>query len=393
MIPTATRLYTPAFWLLCLSHVLFAGSFNMIIPELPAYLTSLGGEEYKGLIIALFTLAAGISRPFSGKLSDTIGRIPIMIIGTLVCVVCSFLYPVLTSVSGFLLLRFFHGFSTGFKPTAATVYAADIVPVNRRGEAMGILGVSMNLGATLFPPLGSFLANEFSLDMMFYASSALAIISVLLLLGLKETLPDKLNFHPRLLRVRRNEIIEPSAVAPAVVITMTYFGFGVILTIVPDQSDYLGIANKGLFFTSMTFFSILSRLVAGKISDRVGRVPQIRVSAILISLSLILMGLANNAFMLMAGAGAFGFSVGIASPAIFAWVIDRSPEDRRGRAMATAYIALEVGIGSGALISAWIYANEAANFGKAFFFTAAVSSLTVLYLWYWRRFRGAERRS
>ena len=106
------------FGLLCVSNFLFSASFNMMIPELPDYLTKLGGAEYKGLIIALFTLMAGISRPFSGKLTDTIGRVPVMIFGSLVCVVCSLLYPVLTSVAGFLLLRFFHGFSTGFKPTA-----------------------------------------------------------------------------------------------------------------------------------------------------------------------------------------------------------------------------------------------------------------------------------
>ena len=77
----------------------------MIIPELPAYLTSLGGEDYKGLIISLFTITAGLSRPFSGKLADTIGRMPVMVIGTLVCVVCSLFYPILSSVGGFLLLR------------------------------------------------------------------------------------------------------------------------------------------------------------------------------------------------------------------------------------------------------------------------------------------------
>ena len=167
---THSRLYTSQFLLLCLSHVLFAGSFNMIIPELPAYLTSLGGGDYKGLIIALFTLTAGLSRPFSGKLTDTVGRVPVMIFGTLVCVCCSLLYPLLTSVAGFLLLRLFHGFSTGFKPTASSAYVADIAPVYRRGEAMGILGVSMNMGASIFPPVGSWLAGAFSLNAMFFAS-------------------------------------------------------------------------------------------------------------------------------------------------------------------------------------------------------------------------------
>ena len=59
----------------------------MIIPELPSYLSSLGGEDYKGFIIALFTLTAGISRPFSGKLADTIGRIPVIIVGAVVCII------------------------------------------------------------------------------------------------------------------------------------------------------------------------------------------------------------------------------------------------------------------------------------------------------------------
>jgi MFS family permease len=80
------------FWLLCLSTFLFFASFNMIIPELPSYLTSLGGGEYKGFIIALFTLTAGLSRPFSGKLADKIGRLKVMIFGAIVSGICGMLY-------------------------------------------------------------------------------------------------------------------------------------------------------------------------------------------------------------------------------------------------------------------------------------------------------------
>src|SRR5689334_4090367 len=103
----------------------------MIIPELPAYLTSLGGGEYKGLIISLFTLTAMLSRPFSGRLSDRLGRVPVMVFGPIVCVVCSAIYPIVTTVAGFLVLRLVHGFSTGFKPTGQTAYLSDIIPAER----------------------------------------------------------------------------------------------------------------------------------------------------------------------------------------------------------------------------------------------------------------------
>ncbi|VAW27966.1 Uncharacterized MFS-type transporter, partial [hydrothermal vent metagenome] len=154
----------------------------MIIPELPSYLTSLGGAEYKGLIISLFTITAALSRPFSGKLADTIGRIPIMIIGASVCFIIGFVYPMVTTVAGFLLLRLLHGFSTGFKPTGTSAYVADIVPMNRRGEAMGILGVFGSLGIAAGPAVGGFVAHLYSTDIMFYTSSASAILSVIILM-------------------------------------------------------------------------------------------------------------------------------------------------------------------------------------------------------------------
>src|SRR5215207_1400988 len=146
--------YTLKFWLLCASSFLFSSSFNMLIPELPAYLSSLGGTAYKGYIIALFTLTAGLSRPFSGRLTDTIGRVPVMAIGSIVCFVCGFLYPLFATVSGFLLLRLFHGFSTGFKPTATSAYIADIIPSNRWGEAMGIHGLCFSTGLAIGPAIG-----------------------------------------------------------------------------------------------------------------------------------------------------------------------------------------------------------------------------------------------
>ncbi len=59
----------------------------------------------------------------------------------LVGVVCSLIYPLISIVGAFLLLRFFHGFSTGFKPTGTSAYVSDMVPVTRRGEAMGMVGL------------------------------------------------------------------------------------------------------------------------------------------------------------------------------------------------------------------------------------------------------------
>lgn len=372
------------FWLLCLSSFLFFGSFNMLIPELPNYLTSLGGEDYKGLIIALFTLTAGLSRPFSGKLADTIGRVPVMVFGVIVCIITGLLYPILTSVAGFLFLRFMHGMSTGFKPTAISAFVADITPFQRRGEAMGMMGLFGSLGMASGPAIGSLIALHFSMETLFYCSSATALLSILVVAGIKETLPNPQPFRLQLLKVSRQEIIEPAVIFPSIIMLLSVYSFGAVVTITPDLSQHLGIENKGLFFTFFTAASIAVRVFAGKASDRFGRVPIVIISLVLLSLAMLTMGLATNKGIFFLSAILFGAGVGMGNPTLFAWTIDLSKEHARGKAMATLYIALEAGIGTGAILSSLIYHNDPAMFQYAFWSGGVLCVAALLLMVYFR---------
>lgn len=372
--------YNLQFGLLCLSSFLFFSSFNMIIPELPAYLDRLGGGEYKGLIIALFTLTAGISRPFSGKLADTVGRIPVMIFGAVVCFFCGFFYPLVNTIALFLTLRFFHGFSTGFTPTGTSAYVADVVPSLRRGEAMGFLGLCSSLGMASGPAMGSAIANIASFNMMFYSSSGLAILSVIILAGMKETLHKKQRFRFSLLKLNRHEIFEPRVMNPCIVLLLTTFSFGIVLTITPDLSDQLGLANRGLFFTYFTIASVGVRFFAGKASDKFGRVVVLKVAALLLAIGMLLLSITDSVALFLVAALIFGLATGMNTPTIFAWTIDLSHEKHRGRGLATMYIALEAGIGMGAFFSGWIYNNDPQRFFYVFTLGAVLACIALLYL-------------
>ena len=381
------RFFTFQFGLLCVSNFLFSASFNMMIPELPGYLTKIGGAEYKGLIIALFTLMAGISRPFSGKLTDTIGRVPVMVFGSLVCVICSLLYPVLTSVAGFLLLRFVHGFSTGFKPTATAAYGADVVHESRRGEAMGALAIGYTIGASAGPMLGSYLVNYFSYDIMFYVSAFLALGSVIILYNVKETLPNAKRFKAMHLKINRTEIFDASAIRPAIITVLLCFSIGTILTVAPDFSEHLGLHNKGIFFAFFTVASLFIRFVAGKISDKYGRVPVLIGSTAVLVVAMIILSLSHSVTMMLVGAVLYGLSWGINSPVLTAWTVDLCEPVNRGKAIASMYIALEVGIGTGALFSGWIYHNEASQFIYAFLTPAILALIACALLIRWNNKR------
>jgi MFS family permease len=370
------------FWLLCISSALFFGSFNMMIPELPSYLESLGGGEYKGLIISLFTVTALISRPFSGKLTDTIGRIPVMIFGAAIGVIAAVLYPIMATVSGFFVLRLFHGLSTGFKPTATAAFVSDVVGSKERGEAMGVLGVFTSSGMALGPMIGSYSIPLVGINGLFYISGLMSFLSVAVIFGMQETLMQKQKMKLKLLKVRFSDFFEIQVVPVAITFLLTTIPFGIILTLIPDLSDHLGIENRGSFYTVFVVSSITVRFFAGKFSDTYGRVPVLITSSALIGISITIISLADTQFLFYLGGVLFGLAAGMNGPTIFAWTIDRSNENHRGRAMSTLYIFLEFGIGFGAIISGFIHSNDPEMFKYAFGFGAITAFMATVYLVY-----------
>lgn len=373
-----TNIYTSQFWMLCTSSLLFFASFNMIIPKLPAYLTSLGGAEYKGLIISLFTLTAMISRPFSGKIADKVGRKAAMLIGISVCVIISLLYPLLTTITGFLLLRLVHGFSTGFSPTGATAYLSDIIPFNRRGEAMGILGTAGTVGMAAGLAVGPSIANDFGLHVMFYCSSAMAVISILVLFGLRETLNTRQGFSMNVLKIHKRDLFEPKVIVPCLVMLLATYAYGAVFTVVPDLCLHLGIHNEGLPFVFLTIFSLSIRLIAGRASDKYGRRKVVIVSTFLVAVSMLVLALATSSVLLIIAISLYGLAQGMTSPTLLAWATDLSDEKHRGRGIASLYIFMELGIGIGAFISGFIYANDSKNFFVTFL-TCSLLALTAFF--------------
>ncbi|MBS1682070.1 MAG: MFS transporter [Bacteroidetes bacterium] len=353
----------------------------MIIPELPEFLTRLGGADYKGLIISLFTLTAMISRPFSGKLADRLGRKPVIIFGGVVCLICSLFYPVLTTLYGFFLLRIFHGFSTGFSPTGVSAYVSDVIPDHRRGEAMGFIGTAGAIGMASGPAVGGAVANLFGLNAMFYLSSFFAFVAIAITLGLRETLKsEKHEVSFALLKINKKDLFEPRVIAPCVVMVLGAYAYGAVYTLLPDFGKHLGIQNKGLVFTFLTMASMLVRLIAGKASDIYGRIPVLKTTIALIAVSMLVIGFANRQWVLMLGISLYGLAQGSTSPTLLAWATDLSHEEHRGRGIASLYISMELGIGLGAFISGLLYDNSPANFLTCFTICASFSLAAFVFL-------------
>lgn len=382
------KTYPKAFWYLALSTFIFVMSFFLLLPEMNDYLSALGGADQKWMILGLWTLAAAIARPFSGKIADNISRKFVMYFGMVVSVVISFVYPFFLTVTGFLILRFLHGFSTGFQPTGATALIADLIPKGRRGEAMGIFGITMQMGMSAGQALGSPIRIWLNIDGLFIISGILGCLALLLLLLVKEenkpkhiskSLGSNLSLFEKVIP-RFNEIFAPEVIHPTLIMFITAMISGIYLVVVPDFSAHLGMSNKGLFFLVNLIFVIVTRFIAGKFYDQFGPRRNLYVGLSLMIIAAIVTGTSTFVSQFLFSGILYGIAAGICSPVLFAWTADLANPAFKGRGMSTMFVALELGILSGAYTTQLVYNNDPSRFIDLFLVLAGLSAVGILYL-------------
>jgi len=364
----------------------------MVIPELNDYISSLHekGADIKGLIIFLFSLSAAIARPFSGKLADNIGRKKVMLLGAGVGVIISLSYPLsgylsatsstFLGISLFLLFRFLHGLSAGFLPTGATALVTDILTPSQRSVGMGIWGTFISAGFGAGQILADPITDAMGINVMFFISSGFALIAVLCLMYIEETLPEPIRYHNKLLRVRWSDVFESPVMPAATVMFLTTISTGIVFVIAQEISKSLD-CNKGLFFGYYVFSTIAVRLFASRLSDVIGRRKTLLIGVFFMCMSMILISLsADSLGLFITSAIVFGLSTGVNSPTIMAWTADLSAANRRGIGAGTLFIALEIGIMVGSASTIFTYDNTMASLPQtvllgAFFCVVAIAFL------------------
>ena len=378
-------MFSSQFWVLCTSTVLFMASFGMVMPELPGFLTELGRPDLIGWIVGLFTVGAFLSRFFSGRIADRSGRRPVMLFGTWVTMIAGLGYIGVGAITGkavwsgvpvavwaFLTLRLLHGMSTGFRPTGTTAFLTDITPLNRRGEALGYLGVAGNAGMAGGPAIGSWLTVEYGYNAMFIVSTLFGLIALVMTLRLPETLPEGRRVKWSDLHVWKGDVMDLSAWPAALGLLPVAFAFGTFLTISPDFVSSLGYVYKGSFNTVIVIASISMRLIAGRASDRRGRVPLMLIGAALLAVGMFGLSVVETKAMAALFGVIYGMSIGINMPTIMAWTADLARPGRVALALGTMLMSLEVGIGVGAVFSGYQFQGDLSAISSLYAFAGGL---------------------
>jgi len=145
--------------------------FGIVLPLLPRYSERFGAQGFMiGAIIASFSVMQFFFAPVWGKLSDRIGRRPVLLISNAGSAISYAMFalaahPSLTprmALGVLLTSRIFAGLC-GANLSVASAYIADVTSRENRSKGMALIGVSFGLGFILGPALGALSANKFGL--------------------------------------------------------------------------------------------------------------------------------------------------------------------------------------------------------------------------------------
>ena len=139
------------------------------------------------------------------------------------------------------------------------------------------------------------------------------------------------------------------ALHPAIAVAFLSFGHGGILTFLPIQALKLGLTNPGIWFAVYAVCILLSRPIAGPLSDRISRRAVILPGLVLNIVGILLLALATSPNWLIAAAIIAGFGTGAAQPALMTLAVDQSAVERRGQSLAQFQLFYDLGIGVGSL--------------------------------------------
>jgi DHA1 family tetracycline resistance protein-like MFS transporter len=171
--------------------------FGIIIPLLPFFAEHYQASPYEvGLLMAIYSLTQFAAAPFWGRLSDRIGRRPVLLISLAGAVLAYLWLGIAEELWVLFVARAVGGFMAG-NISAAFAYVADITTRETRAKGMGMIGAAFALGFTIGPAIGGILAGSdpINADFQSPAFAAAGLSGFALILGvftLKESLSDKI---------------------------------------------------------------------------------------------------------------------------------------------------------------------------------------------------------
>lgn len=261
------------------------------------------------------------------------------------------MYLFAITVSVMLTLRFLHGFAWGVTSTVGATIVVDILPISKRGQGLGIFGLSMPFAMALGPMIGLTIIKHFDYTVLFIIGSIFSLAGFGLLLFMKF---PKYHCPPEKKKLNFRNLFEMKSVPMALNVLFVTLPYGGIISFIAVYAKEIGIQNAGIFFLVFAGGIAVSRLFSGKIFDIYGPKIIFLSGIALLIIGFPILGLVHNIFGFLFASALLGIGNGVIFPVSQAMINNMVEIHERGAANSTLFTAFDLGIGSGMVITGFL---------------------------------------
>ena len=333
--------------------------FGLVIPLLPFYAKSLNASPWQvTALFSAYSLGQFLAEPFWGRLSDRIGRRPVLIVTILANTLSYVALAFAPTIGMAFLVRLLSGFGGGNISTIQG-YMADVTPPEKRAGRMGLLGSAFGMGFVVGPTLGGLLpglahlfghsdTGRLAFQIPLLTAAALAAIASLgvFLFVVESRAPS----HKDAPVIRRRDHLAAAAAHPVLsrvllvtlVSTAAFAGMESVFGLWTQARFDWGPRQVGLCFAVIgVIASVGQGLITGRLARRFGEAKVLTTGLAIIALSLALTPFVPTSAFVPLAVGCTAFGQSLVFPCVAALISRATPPDKQG-----AMLGLNMAAGS-----------------------------------------------
>jgi MFS family permease len=363
-------LFTPRFWgMWAFGFVTFFSAFQLL-PVIPFRILELGGTTAQaGWFLSVYTFASAFSAPVMGSLADHFGRRRTLITASLVFIVFSLAYGLITNLPLLLLVGAIHGsIWSSILASSSAILVNDFVPESRRTQGMAIAGLSSMSAIAVAPAVG-LLVFHYG---WFVLCAEMASLSVLMTFA---ALMLRTRDVPHDRKIVLGEVWDWNVTRTALTLAVTSIGYGGITSYAAILADQRHVTPKAIYLTTMAISIVIIRVFTSHLGDRLGYKVILYPALLSVPIAFVMLAFATTRMGFIASAVVFGAGFGSMYPSFAAFILDNTNPARRARTFGSIVWAFDTGIAVGSLLIGSI--GQRWGLGSAFEVAAVVSCLAL----------------
>ena len=369
--------------------------FGIIIPLLPVYAKSYGATGMElGLVLSLFSLMQFLTAPFWGRLSDRIGRRPVLIVTLFISAAGYTILALARSFEVILLSRVVAGLG-GANIAVAQAMIADIYPPKERAKGMGMIGAAFGLGFVFGPAIGGLAVNWGGPTGPGWAAAVICgVNAIATIFIIKETRkgdvqPAKGSLSPFAVFHGLRRVLQLPGVGrwilAAAVAMLAFSAFEVTYSLFVQSR--LGFTESGIYWI-FVYIGLLIVLVQGglvrKFVPRFGERRLVIWGAFITGAGMLVLALAGNLATLLAASLLIAVGQGIRSPSVQSLISRGASAHEQGHILGTAQGMLAIARIVGPILGGWLYGmSTGPEFGIVRYALSFIAAAVLLALAGW----------